>query len=245
MDSPSVLVGCPVWKREWILPDWFEAIEKSFEHVGLTPEYAFVLDMDDEQTYSCVTAYTDMHERQCYVNHVPEKYNNRDTFKRTWDQDERLEWMAFLRNRLLGVVRKREPDLFLSIDSDILLNPVAFEHMLEAINDEKAKFDAVGGKAFLGRGSRAPLNFGYLNYRNHLERGEMEYLGTVEVLMALKLMKPAAYNIDYKFDHIGEDIGWSIACKEAGLKFGYDGRYCSKHVMYLEDLDVYDPRCGY
>jgi hypothetical protein len=63
--------------------------------------------------------------------------------------------------------------------------------------------------------------------------------------LAIKLMSPRAYNIDYRFHHQGEDIGWSVAATEKGLKLGWDGRICSKHVMAADQLQLVDPRCGY
>jgi hypothetical protein len=67
----------------------------------------------------------------------------------------------------------------------------------------------------------------------------------VDVIMAMKLMKPSAYWVDYRDHEQGEDVGWSIACQEQHLRLGWDGRVCSKHVMKPEQLDPIDARCGY
>lgn len=232
------LVGCPVWQREWILPEWFEHIEKSFERVGKIPSYVFVLDKHkDNGTVECIEQHTK--NRFVALNYVSEQFHKRDTFYRDWSE-ERLRWMVELRNTLLASVRKCKPDYFLSIDSDILLKPCHFESMLQAIND----YDAVGGKVFLGHGSMGPLNYGDLTPSGRMVRGHVDYLGVVDVLMALKIMTPKAYNVDYRYDIQGEDIGWSKACKEQHLKFGYDARHVSKHCMNLQDLTTFDRRCG-
>jgi hypothetical protein len=48
--------------------------------------------------------------------------------------------------------------------------------------------------------------------------------------------------VDYEFSAQGEDIGWSLACERAGLKFAWDNRFVSKHVMAPEHLGRIDPR---
>lgn len=233
------LVGCPVWGREWILPQWFEHIEKAFEKINQVPSYVFVVDEErDSGTLDCIKSHTK--DRFVVVTHVSERFHSRDTFKRDWS-DERLEWMVDLRNALLKTVRKYHPKFFLSIDSDILLNRCHLESMLTAIPD----YDAVGGKVFLGPGSMAPLNYGDFTPSNRMIRGHIDYLGKVEILMALKLMTPKAYNVDYRHDFQGEDIGWSKACREEGLKFAFDGSHVSKHCMSLQELTTFDRRCGY
>jgi hypothetical protein len=67
----------------------------------------------------------------------------------------------------------------------------------------------------------------------------------VGVIMAIKLMTPPAYNVDYEWNHQGEDIGWSLAALARGLKLGWDSRTTTKHVFYPHLLDEVDPRCGY
>lgn len=228
MPTPNILVGCPVARRDWILPFWFDHVEEAFRVVGKTPAYTFVLDMADEETYACIQAHTDMLDRFCFIRHVPEPdLEARD--RRTWNPDRYLR-MVFLRNRLLEGVRRYKPPYFLSLDSDILLHPQALSSLLQAISDPERPFDAVATKAYLGPGKWLPT------YANHdgqggMRRTDVDYLCPAQIIMAAKLMSPAAYAIDYAWDHQGEDIGWSDACRAAGLKLGFDGRYTSEHIM--------------
>jgi hypothetical protein len=66
-----------------------------------------------------------------------------------------------------------------------------------------------------------------------------------DVIMAVKLMSPAAYNVDYEVHRQGEDIGWSIAARKKGVKLGWDGRTVSKHLMTKDALDKIDKRVGF
>ena len=63
--------------------------------------------------------------------------------------------------------------------------------------------------------------------------------------MAIKMMSPKAYNIDYESHIHGEDLGWSKAVKNAGGQMLWDGQVASKHVMNMKMFDVVDKRVGY
>jgi hypothetical protein len=229
----SILVGCPVYKRGWVLPRWFEHVDKACAVAGVEPEFAFVVDPRDDETMDAITEYPGVG----YVWGREEDEPHPD--ERKWNT-ARWHWMVELRNDLLAIARAVQPDFFLSVDSDILLHPDALKNMLETA--EQA--DAVGGKVYM-----TPLGRQFPSYATlktgGLKREESSDVFRTEIIMALKLMKPAAYNVDYAFHEQGEDIGWSLACKEAGLVLKWDGRVASKHVMSPELLDVVDQRVGF
>lgn len=240
----DLLIGCPLYKRNWILPEWFNAVELACEHIGLEPSYVFVLDMRDEESYACVTAHADMRDRECLVVHAEDDLK-RDPLYRGWYKLERLAHMTYLRNTLLTAVRDQAPRHFLSLDSDILLHPDAIRSMYDALAEPTWKFDAVGGKCYMGKGTACP-SYAFLDQSGKIRRDvDITYLTKVDAIMAMKLMSPVAYNVDYRLHKNGEDIGWSLACREAGVRLGWDGRLVSKHVMRPQDLVIYDKRCGY
>lgn len=230
--SDDFLIGCPVYRRAWILPAWFDHVRAACEKANITPAYAFVVDPADEETMEAIS----VQEGGGYVFGVPDKRNQE---RRAWNK-ERYEWMVELRNELLGVVRLVEPRLFLSLDSDILLHPDAIANMLETIQE----CDAVGGRAYM-----TPTGVNFPSYANlgregSLIRKDFDGVFPIEVIMAIKLMKPQAYSVDYRYDRQGEDIGWSKACREAGLKLMVDARVGNKHVMAPEFMG-FDKRVGY
>lgn len=165
--------------------------------------------------------------------------------KRDWSR-QRLLHMVYLRNILLDEVRSINPEMFLSLDSDMLLNKMSIVGMLEGFKEDDAW--AVGGKAFMSKGRLHP-SYGRFNSPNKswtgFKRQDSNLLLKVDVLMAIKMMNRSAYNVDYVFHRQGEDIGWSSAVADAGGKLFWDGRYCSKHVMDPKLLGVIDERCGY
>jgi len=230
------MVGCPVFQRDWILPSWFEAVEKAFSGFDTDPEYAFVTTLGDDLTIKCV--YENTVGRNLTTTSVDQE--------RDWDQRDwsavRYHEMVRLRNALLRMVRKEKPDLFLSLDSDILIHPKLMWNLLESIE----QFDAVGGLAhMISQTTITCPSWWMWGTSNELLRKDSNGVHRVDIIMALKLMSPKAYNVDYTFNTLGEDLGWSKNCAEHGVILGFDGRITNKHVMCREELSIVDPRCGY
>lgn len=235
----ELLVGCPVRARDWALPTWFEHVEVAAARAGFEPDFVFVGDPErDPATWDVIDKFADYHTVYPVLVH-----ENDMVVDRRWEF-ARYERMAWLRNQMLEQVRDVMPTWFLSLDSDIMLHPDAIARMIETAGTSAA-FDAVGSKAYLRtRGTRYP-NWAKLDPAGHLVRSDFGGVMRVDVLMAIVLMKPDAYEVDYRVHALGEDIGWGLACKEAGVLLGFDGTVTSKHVMLREGLEIIDPRVGF
>lgn len=236
----DLVVGCPVRRREWIIEDWFAHVEAACQQAAVHPTYTFVADRDDP-TAKQVADLAQVHGRACFFEWCKEDLSVAD--ERTWGQPGRYDRMVKLRNQLLGLVRDLEPAHFLSLDSDILLHP----QMLVSLAGAMSGFDAVGGATYMTPTGTQYPSCGWYRGMEGLVRHPMEAQGVVPVgvIMAIKLMGPAAYAVDYEFNHQGEDIGWSLACERAGLTLGWDNRQWSKHVMGPGALGQIDGRCGW
>lgn len=228
----TLLVGCPVSRREWVLPAWLTAVTVSCARAGLEPAFVFVGDRSDPSF--------DVIGRHAPSSVVVEVTDLRAIDRRQWGP-RRYQRMVELRNRLLGAVREMEPAQFLSLDSDILLHPDAVMSLLEALDS----YDAVGARCYMTEWGVSAPSYGQLGRQGTLQRTDTCGLVPVDVIMAAKMMRPTAYKVDYRFDMQGEDIGWSKACAEAGLRLGWDGRVISKHVLNPSMLDRVDPRVGF
>ena len=137
--------------------------------------------------------------------------------------------MVSLRNSLLQTVRDVQPDYYLSLDSDILLtNPNTIELLIAHI---KSGADAVNPLMFM-----TPFGTMYpsvMNWRadvpNKAYREEKYELGKYfqsDVIMAAKMMSKDVYNnIDYTVHEQGEDVGWSLSCKQQDFKL-----YCASYI---------------
>lgn len=232
-----LIIGCPVKGREWMIEPWIDAVRTAVSIAEIPYTFFFLIDDGDPVIEEI--------DRVCKSRDVQAFYRTHrsytDPFKEHNWSEARIEYMVELRNSLLETVREYGPDYFLSLDSDILLHPEAISGMLSMTN----KHAAVGGKTYLTRNSKLPSYAMINKFSKNMIRTDIDHTVTVDVIMAIKLMTSEAYNINYSYDRRGEDIGWSLNCKAAGLKLGYDGRYASKHIMERTMLDTIDKRVGY
>lgn len=236
----SLIVGCPVRQRTWVLPRWFEAVETAAHHAEVAVHYLFVCDLRDPAT-EAVQALAQEWTRTITIVPIEEDVERSD--ERRWGDVEPLQHMVFLRNVLLGAVREARPTHFLSLDSDILIAPMGLANLLESMAERD--FDAVGGRTYMTPHGRSHPSWAQLTRSYGLHRLDADGVFPADVIMAIKLMAPRAYGIDYRYDIQGEDVGWSIACREAGVRLGFDGRVANKHCMSPPALDFLDDRVGY
>jgi len=234
----NLLVGCPVRDRAWILPAWFDHVEAACARADVVPSYIFAVGAGDP-SWPAIGAFSLLIGRSVTVVETGEQLS---TATRGWHLEARLRHMVEIRNLLLDAVREIGPDLFLSLDSDILLHSDAVANLVESTQ----RFGAVGGAAFMSNTEEHP-NCGWVEGMTGFTRQRMEHRGVIPVgvIMAVKMMGPAAYSIDYAFSVQGEDIGWSLAAGEAGVRLGWDNRVINKHVMTPVALGVVDERCGF
>lgn len=217
---------------------WFDAVLESLRDLDIDFSFAFVLEEDDP-TGQVISDYCKKYQLNSYA-YVVEPFDG-PIREHNWTGHDRLEYMVYIRNQLLALVRTMDPDYFLSLDSDIIVYPNLVGNLLSAAD----RFDAVGGKVYLHRTSKLP-SYAIMNKYNHnMLRSDHLQLLAVDVIMAIKLMNRKCYNIDYEFDRRGEDIGWSRAVKANRLTLGYDGRIASKHIMEKSMLYSLDKRVGY
>jgi hypothetical protein len=233
--TPTILVGCPVAARYWILPDWFNAVELACAKAELEPRYAFVVPGDDQPTIDVIHHHTMVRGAEVFYVYTDEDVMDA---KRDWYKASRLHDMVALRNQLLGVVRDLRPTYFWSLDSDMIAQPDALANALAVL----PAYDAVGMRAFmtttgLEYTSRAQLVNGQL-------RGRADTVGTfeVDVVMGAVLMTEPVYDVDYAFHAHGEDIGFCIAARAAGLRLGWTSTASCTHIMSPSFLDWVDPR---
>lgn len=146
----NLLVGCPVLRREWIIREWINHTEISCSQAGADPSYVFVCDPRDPTRRIIELTLASLGREVEFVD-VVDKVD--DPHNHAWGNPGNLHKMVTLRNLLLEAVRRREPDLFLSLDSDILCHPEQVPNLVETLTKS---FDAVGGKAYMAPGRDFP-----------------------------------------------------------------------------------------
>lgn len=226
----KLMIGTPMYKRGWILPHWIRCLLNqsiSFKDIG----FVFEVSPDDTETIESLKAWKRIDKTIPYfeikvrddIPHFEHENNGRQ-----WTISKYLN-MVSLRNSLLQTVRDVQPDYYLSLDSDILLtNPNTIELLIAHI---KSGADAVNPLMFM-----TPFGTMYpsvMNWRadvpNKAYREEKYELGKYfqsDVIMAAKMMSKDVYNnIDYTVHEQGEDVGWSLSCKQQDFKL-----YCASYI---------------
>lgn len=218
----DIIIGGPISRREWIIERWYDHAWFAVDRAGVDARFLHVVNIHDTPTRDRLD-----HDS---IQVLTEEPKRQDT--RTWNH-KRYAHMANLRNLGLAAVREHAPDYFLSCDSDILLHPDAILTLLDALEHpalERITFDAVGGKCFMTDTDQY-TSCGMMSRTGGIRRVDTPNgVFACDVIMAIKLMNPAAYAIDYQFHKHGEDIGWCLAARAAGVRIGWDGRVLSNHV---------------
>lgn len=232
-----IAVGCPVRNRGWILPSWFDHVERAFEALGVEPMYTFVVGSSEDRTLEII----EQRAPKALVAHTEEQLLPESSTRWTLP---RFHELVTARNKLLINVRALGPDLFLSLDSDILINETTVPNLIETL-EAHPNWAAVGGKLYMTPTGKHTPSYAFNKPAGGLVREEAEGCFRVEIIMALKLMQPEAYYVDYRYSEKGEDVAWSLDCAKSGLILGWDGRVANKHVMLNRQLYETDPRVGY
>jgi hypothetical protein len=237
----KLLIGCPIYKRDWIFPLWASALERQsipLDEIG----FIFETSPDDLNIKNILSAWRNQHpeipffevHERSDIPHFEHQKNSRQ-----WTMSKYYN-MVSLRNHILERVREVKPEYYFSLDSDIILkNPATIELL---INHIKEGADAVSPLMFM-----TPVGVDYPSVMTWSEEEDgrayrrRDYpLGSYfksDVIMAAKMMSKKAYeSIDYAVHSQGEDLGWSLEAKKKGLDL-YSASYIyALHVMHEEML---------
>lgn len=236
----DIIAGCPATHREWIMKPWVAHLQRAAQHADVGLSIYCLVPSKDAPTAIAVQEACLSRGIELFLEQADD---DKPDDERSWNP-LRYERMCVLRNTMLDTVRSLMPNLFLSIDSDILIGRDVISKLITCMQERE--FDAVAGKIWLHETNKQIVNFA--NFRrnlNTLQRRDQISTDKCDVIMALKLMTPAAYNIDYLPDDHGEDIGWSRNATSRGLILGYNGEAISKHCMNPKMLETIDPRVGW
>lgn len=248
-----IVIGCPVYKRDWILPAWFYFIQRQtipLHEIG----FVFELGVDDEETLQTLGAWKTQHpEVRIFDIEIRNDiaHFSHEEGQRQWSYSK-YENMVSMRNSLLDKVKEIKPDYYFSLDSDVLLiNPTTIELLQAHVNDDA---DAVNTLMFMTPfGTDFPSVMSWVEGENHKKayRKNDYPLGGYfksDVIMAAKMMSPKTYNSSrYRFHMQGEDLGWSADCAEKGLNLYCASYIYTPHIMGRIELQKFlsnggDPR---
>jgi len=235
--SPKLLIGCPIYKREWIIEHWLLDIEKQsfpLDEIG----FIFELGDNDDLTHQILF---DWHHDHPEVEIFDARVNNKEKHyehpegHRAWSYTKYYAMIEF-RNNLLELATCYSPEKYFSLDSDILLeDPDTIQKLWDY--SEREDIDAVAPLMYMTpRGKDYPSVMTWANDSKRANRHLSEYpigaLFQADVIMAAKMMsRPVYENVRYVFHPQGEDLGWSRECKRLGYKLWSASNIYSPHIM--------------
>lgn len=226
----KIIIGCPIYKRYWILDHWIRCILSQSVDISKIG-FVFEVSENDTETVSKLETWKRIDKRIPYfdikyrpdIPHFEHKDNGRQ-----WTLSKYVN-MVSLRNSLLESVREQSPDYYFSLDSDILLtNPNSIELLVAHV---KEGADAVNPLMFMTPvGTQYPSVMTWRSDEPDKAFRESSYpLGSYfksDVIMAAKMMSKKVYdNVSYDLHIQGEDLGWSAACREKGYQL-----YCASYI---------------
>jgi len=231
----KILIGCPIYKRDWIFDHWILSIARQSvdtRNIGIV----FEVSENDDATLAKINFFKTKIPFSHYeikvrkdLPHFEHKDNGRQ-----WTLSKYAN-MVELRNSLLGRARELEPDFYFSLDSDVLLeNKSTLELLLGHIKDGA---DAVNPLMFMTPvGTNFPSVMTWREDDQEKATRKSDYpLGTyfkADVIMAAKMMSKDVYNnIDYSIHVQGEDLGWSKNARDKGYEFYCASYLYAPHIM--------------
>lgn len=120
-----LIVGCPVATRAWALPTWFQCLDWQ----TIRPDgFVFVHSgRRGDDTWTTIRRECASRGFSLRLIHDPAPPHPRH-------DNERFRTLADVRNRMLDLVEADGADLFLSLDSDVMLeDPRIIEHLIELV----------------------------------------------------------------------------------------------------------------
>lgn len=240
----KLIIGCPIYKRDWILAQWIRCIinqSLDISNIGFVFETA----PGDLATSQALQAWKKLDPRiplfivneRSDINHYEHQNNGRQ-----WTLSK-YHNMISLRNSILKTVREYQPDYYLSLDSDILLeNPNTLELLIAHI---KAGADAVSPLMYMTPvGKEFPSVMTWKEQVGQLAYRERSYpIGSFfksDIIMAAKMMSKDVYNnVDYVFHQQGEDLGWSAEASKKGFNLFSASYIYAPHIMSSIHLEEY------
>jgi len=123
-----LIAGCPASGREWACDRWVRFLVVATEFAGRDDLVIYMLiPNDDESTAEAI-------EKACkkYQIELVLQRSDEPTIRgRDWTTLGRYEQITKARNIMLGTIREMSPDLFLSIDSDILIGVPVLDGLIQ------------------------------------------------------------------------------------------------------------------
>jgi len=244
--QPTIQISAPINSRDWILPFYFEHLRNLNYPKNLISFY-FLLNNSNDKSQKILEEFKRKYGHE-YKSFIIEKFDSKYMFEdlRTPKvrQNYTYKHLSNLRNKILSSVQS---DYLFSVDSDILVQPDTLNKLL---SHQK---DICSALIYNGYISYPDTYWQYPNILNLNEQGGFThvrnwYVKNAPTLKQSKLLKVDATGAiclmsksvcektSYSYHFQGEDISWSLDCKNKGFELWCDiSAYCH-HIMSKDML---------
>lgn len=243
----KVLIGCPIYKRAWILEHWFRCIENqthSLEDIG----FIFELAPDDKETHDALLEWKERHPEVSVFDmrkNTSVLHSTHPEGARAWTA-KKYHNMVKLRNDLLdnATVRSDQFDYYFSLDSDLLIeDPNTISQLIEDCQDPNVH--VVSPLSYMMQTNKSYPSIMYWMdkpgrkaVRRHDLFRENELYQVDIVMAAVFMTKPVFTTVRYSWHLQGEDLGFATNLNERFKSFA-DTRIYANHIMHQANLRLW------
>lgn len=243
----KLVVGCPVGPdRAWALPTWFRCLRQQTRQPD---EFVFVVrDNDDDSIRRLLHEHAQV--RPPALSYAIDRYPHFiPRYERNFHEHEIVYGeFARRRNQLLDMVCRREPDVFLSLDSDVMLDePTVIEQLLAPI--EQGVADLAAPALFLHPGGHASEIYNAAwwaagdpgspdrAWRRATHEDAARGVQQIDIPMAAVAMSRQVLDLcEYRYHAQGEDLGFAQDIDRHRLVCWWMPELLVRHVMSPEAL---------
>jgi hypothetical protein len=246
----KLVVGAPVCDRDWALPRWFECLR---QQTRPPDEYVFVVNDVTGNTRRLLHDLAPVEVPQLSyavdeTRYIPRQERQRHSAEHVYGD------FAKRRNALLRMVLKRDPDVFLSLDTDIMLeDPTVIGRLLQLLSAPKKLTEGppalVAPCTFLHPTGRASECFNAAwwaagdpgspdrAWRRATAEDAAEGVQLIDIPMAAVMMRRSvAERCRYRYHAQGEDLGFAQDLERLGYRCLWDPDLEVRHVMSEDAL---------
>jgi glycosyltransferase involved in cell wall biosynthesis len=239
----KIAITAPVRNRAWILPDYLDALEEAAQ--GFDAVYCFIDDGSTDGSGEIIAAWLETHPGSL-VQIAPD--GERNTSSRDAKHRQACyRRLAGLRNDLITEALDADADWQVSVDTDILVAPWCIRRLIgherpycAALIDNTMTISAEmatareWGRSWYNAmtnvdGCWSPMR---QPIRNRLLLADLT--GAVYVASRATLLSGARFAAH----PVGEDAGYALALKAAGIPMVIDTGCHSIHILKASDIDL-------
>lgn len=227
MNDKSVLIGCPIRNRGWILPDYLQRLE----NIDYPPDklnFCFIVNDSVDDTEAILNEFA--HRSYSPVQIVKTTAAKFHGHKRG---AYRFEQLAKLRNMLLEKFFQSDCEYLLSVDSDILVPPDIIKRLLSR-NCQIISALVCNGHHINDTSIYNVMRKTSAGSYQHIKDFPRDRIFSVDITGAAYMIHRSVitdHKVYYSARFGGEDIGFCEAARARGIPIYCDGSIECQHMM--------------